>query len=86
MKRKPKFINRSSKEDDKKRKELMCDNISDEEKERLKKIITKEKTKRDNLDDNEKEQLRKYEKIRKKAILDNLGDEQKEHLKVKDNK
>ena len=34
----------------------MCDNISDEEKERLKKIITKKKTKRDNLDDNEKEQ------------------------------
>ena len=64
----------------------MCDNISDEEKERLKKIITKEKAKRDNLDDNEKEQLRKYEKIKKKAILDNLGDEQKEHLKVQDNK
>ena len=86
VKRKPKFINRSSKENDKKRKKLMCDNISDEEKERLKKIITKEKTKRDNLDDNEKEQLRKYEKIKKKAILDNLGDEQKEHLKVQDNK
>ena len=36
VKRKPKFINRSSKENDKKRKKLMCDNISDERKEHLK--------------------------------------------------
>ena len=56
VKRKSTFTNFSSKENDKKRKKLMCDNISDKEKERLKKIITKEKTKRDNLDDNEKEQ------------------------------
>ena len=83
VKRKSKFTNCNSKENDKKRKEMMLDNINDEKKEHLKKRITKgKKTKGDNLDGNKKEQLRNYGKIRKETICDNLDDKQKEHLKI----
>ena len=45
VKRKANFTNRSSKENDKKRKKLMRDNINDEQKEHLKKQDNKRKNK-----------------------------------------
>ena len=57
VKRKSKFTNCSSRENDKKRKKFMCDNFGEDEKEQLKKIDKKEM--RDNLEEEKKEFFKK---------------------------
>ena len=55
MKRKSKFTNRRSRENDMKRKKFMLDNFGEDENEQLKKIDTKRKKEmRDNLEEEKK--------------------------------
>ena len=75
--------NKLKKEQQKKKRR---DNLSDNEKEQMKKEDNKRtKEKRDNLDANEEEQLKKYEKKGKKVKRDSLGDEEKEQIRENDN-
>ena len=59
VKRKSKFTNRSSRENDKKRKKFMRDNFGEDEKEQLKKDDKKKRKREmlDNLEEEEKEYL-----------------------------
>ena len=57
VKRKSKFTNFSSRENDKKRKKFMRDNFGEDEKEHLKKVDKKEM--RDNLEEEKKEFFKK---------------------------
>ena len=63
VKRNSKFANRSFRENDKRRKRFMCDNLEEENKEYSRKMDNKrKKAKCDNLNDNQIKQLRIYEK------------------------
>ena len=85
IKRKSKLTNRSFRENYKRMKKFMRDNIRKKKKNIQEKWITIEKkAKHDNLDDNQMKQLRIYEKIFKKVMCDNLDDNEKEHLRKED--
>ena len=70
MKRKSKFTNRSSRENDKKRKKFMRDNFGEDEKEQLKKDGKKEREIRDNLEEKKKNiQKKRITKEKKKSVI-----------------
>ena len=79
VKRKSKCTDRSTRDEDKKRKKFSLDDLNGNEKKQLRQDDnSKKKEKRTNVDSDKKEQLRKYEKKEKKFMCDNLNDMKKD--------